>query len=258
MSSTTERSAAASSRRVDEDEVEAAVQFVVPVTVELREHGQLLDVGLTDEQALGLVRVRDGAPAPQDVVRLGSVGVVDGALAHELLVERIVLGGGRVVAQLLVLDHHVAHVDPKSRHAPVPPEAHDVVELSPHLLVPPVQVRLRRLEVVQEVLAAGLVELPGRPAEDARPVVRQATVGLGIGPDVVVAVGRVPPAQRVDEPGVLVAGVIGHEIHQDADAAGRRLAHQRVEVVEGPEGGIDVAVVRDVVAPVTVGRAGDR
>ena len=37
-----------------------------------------------------------------------------------------------------------------------------------------------------------------------------------------------------------------------------RLAHQRVEVVEGAEVGIDVAVVGDVVAPVPVGRAGDR
>ena len=37
-----------------------------------------------------------------------------------------------------------------------------------------------------------------------------------------------------------------------------RLAHQRVQVVQRPEGGVDVAVVRDVVAPVAVGRAGDR
>ena len=169
----------------------------------------------------GLVGVGDGAPALQDVVGLGPVGVVDGAQAHELLVERVVLGGRRVVAQLLVLDHHVAHVDPEPRHAAVPPEAHDVVELAPHLLVPPVQVGLGRLEVVQEVLAAGLVELPGRAAEDADPVVGQPAVGLGVGPDVVVAVGRVPPAQRVDEPGVLIAGVVGHQVHQDADARAR-------------------------------------
>ena len=189
---------------------------------------------------------------------LGAVGVVDGTLAHELLVERVVLGGRRVVAQLLVLDHHVAHVDPEPRHAAVPPEAHDVVELAPHLLVPPVQVRLRRLEVVQEVLAAGLVEVPGRAAEDAGPVVGQPTVGLGVGPDVVVPVGRVTPAQGIDEPGMLIAGVVGHQVHQDADAPLAGLADQGVEVVEGPEGGVDVPVVRDVVAPVAVGRAGHR
>ena len=115
------------------------MQLVVTVAVELHEGGQLLHVGLADEEAFGLVGVRDGAPAPQDVVGLGAVGVVDGALAHELLVERVVLGGGRVVAQLLVLDHHVAHVDPEPGHAAVPPEAHDVVELAPHVLVPPVR-----------------------------------------------------------------------------------------------------------------------
>ena len=36
-----------------------------------------------------------------------------------------------------------------------------------------------------------------------------------------------------------------------------RLAHQRVEVVERAVGGVDVAVVGDVVPPVPVGRAGD-
>ena len=114
------------------------------------------------------------------------------------------------------------------------------------------------LEVVQVVLAAGLVEVPGRPAEDAGPVVGQAAVRLGVGPDVVVPVCRVPPAQRVDEPGVLVAGVVGHQVHEDADATRAGLAHEVVEVVEGAERGIDVAVVRHVVAPVAVGRAGDR
>ena len=245
-------------RRLNEHEVEPAVQFVVAVAVELRQGGQLLHVGLADEQPLGFVGVRNGPPAPQDVVGLGAVRVVDGTLAHELLVERVVLGGRRVVAQLLVLNHHVAHVNAEPGHAAVPPEAHNVVELAAHVLVPPVEVRLRRLEVVQVVLAAGLVEVPGRPAENAGPVVRQPAVGLGVGPDVVVAMRRVTSAQRVDEPGVLVAGVVGHQVHEDADVARCRLAHQLVQVLEGAEGGIDVAIVRDVVAPVAVGRAGDR
>ncbi len=196
-------------RRVDEHEVEAAVQLVAPVAVELHEHRQLLHVGLADEQALGLVGVGDGAPTAQDVVGLGTVGVVDGTLAHELLVEGIVLGGRRVVAQLLVLDHHVAHVDAEARHATVPPEAHDVVELAPDLLVPPVEVRLRPPRS-----CAGSTGRWARRSSQAGPpkmltqLLGRLAVGLGVRPDVVVAVRRVPPAQRVDEPRVLVAGVV--------------------------------------------------
>ena len=67
-------------------------------------------------------------------------------------------------------------------------------------------------------------KLPGRSAEDARPVVGQAPVGLGVGPDVVVAVRRVPPAERVDEPRMLVARVVGHQVHQDPDPALARRA----------------------------------
>ena len=115
-----------------------------------------------------------------------------------------------------------------------------------------------RLEVVEVVLAAGLVEVPGRPPEDADPVVGRAPVRLGVGPHVVVAVGRVAPALRVDEPRVLVTGVVGHQVHEDADAPPARLAHQGVEIVERPVVGVDVAVVRDVVPPVAVGRAGHR
>ncbi len=245
-------------RGVDEDEVEAAVQLVVPVAVELHQGGQLLDVRLADEQALRVVVPGDGAPTPQDVVRLGPVGVVDRFHPHELLVEGVVGRRGRVVAQLGVLDHHVAHVDAEARHAAVPPEPHDVVELAAHVLAPPVQVRLRRLEIVQEVLTARLVHLPSRPAEDAHPVVGRPASRRGVGPHVVVAVCGVTPAQRVDEPRVLVARVVGDQVHEDPDPAPARLGHQSVQVGQRPVVGIDVAVVRHVVAPVAVGRARDR
>ena len=175
----------------------------------------------------GVVGVRNGPPALQDVVGLGPVGVVDGLDAHELLIERIVLGGRRVVAQFGVLDHHVADIDAEAGHAAVPPEPHDVLEGAPHVVAPPVEVGLLGLEVVEEVLAAGLVHLPGRAAEDADPVVGRAAVGLGVGPDVPVPVLGVGARSGVDEPGVLVAGVVGHQVHQDPDAPLGPFGHQR-------------------------------
>ena len=150
---------------------------------------------------------------------LGAVGVVHRLEAHELLVERVVLGGGGIVPQLGILDHHVADVDAEAGDPPVPPVAHDVVERSAHVIAPPVEVRLLPFEVVQEVLATGLVELPGRAPEHADPVVRRTAAGRRIGPDVPVAVDGVAPAAGVDEPGVLIAGVVRDQVEQDADAA---------------------------------------
>ncbi len=64
--------------------------------------------------------------------------------------------------------------------------------------------------------------------------------------------------QRVREPGMLLAGVVGHNVHEDVDAAPARLGDEPVEVVHGAELGRDGAEVRHVVAPVGVGGHGDR
>ena len=100
----------------------------------------------------------------------------------------------------------------------VAPEAHDLVELAAHVLVPPVEVRLLGQVVVQVVLAGGVVERPGRAAEAAHPVVRRRPVRPRVGPHVPVAVADVARRPGVDEPGVLVAGVVGHQVHEDPDA----------------------------------------
>ena len=191
-------------------------------------------------------------------MRLGAVAVVHRALSEHLHDEGVVLGGGRVVAQLGVLDHHVAHVDAEAGDAPVPPEAQDVVEGVAHLFGPPVEVGLLGEEVVQEVLPRRGVECPGRAAEGADPVVRLGPVGLGVGPHVPVAPRRVGGGARLHEPGVAVAGVVGDEVEEHLDAGLARRGDDLVEVVHGAVLGQHGAVVGDVVAPVGVGRRHDR
>ena len=56
---------------------------------------------------------------------------------------------------------------------------------------------------------------------------------------------------------MLVARVVRHQVQQDPDPPAARVGHQAVEVVQGPEVGMDGTEVRDVVAPVRVGRRGD-
>lgn len=52
--------------------------------------------------------------------------------------------------------------------------------------------------------------------------------------------------------------MVGDEVEQHADAPARRVRDEPVEVLDGPELGVNRPVVRDVAAPVTVGRWRDR
>jgi hypothetical protein len=126
-------------------------------------------------------------------VHLGPVGVELGPLAERPDHPVVVLGRRWVVAQLGVLDDHVAHVDAEAGDITVEPEAQDVVERGADIVVPPVEVGLLGDEVVQVVLTARRIEGPRRPSEAADPVVRRRAVRLGVGPHVPVASRRIAP-----------------------------------------------------------------
>ena len=139
----------------------------------------------------------------------------------------------------------------------VEPEGHDVEHLLVDGRVVEVEVGLMAEEPVPVVLAGDRVPGPvgrlGVPEDDARPLVDL----VGVAPDVVVALGRVPVAPRLLEPGVLVGGVVDDEVGDDPDAAGMGRLGQRLEVGDGPDGGMDLAEVGDVVAVVLQGRGVD-
>ncbi len=192
-------------------------------------------------------------------MHLGPVRVVHGPLAEHPHVERVVVGRGRVVAQLGVLDDDVAHVDAEAVDAAVEPEPEDAVEGVAHLVVPPVQVGLLPQVVVQVVLAGRGVERPCRSAEAADPVVRRRAVGLGVGPDVPVAPCRRRRRSR-DRRTTGARSLVWFGTKSSSTRMPRsvRAGDQLVEVGEGSEVGLHRAVVGDVVAPVGVGRDGDR
>jgi hypothetical protein len=64
-------------------------------------------------------------------------------LAAHLNIRMIIGSGGRVVAQIAVLDHRVRDVEAEARDTPVVPEAVDGIERGADFFVPPVQVGLR-------------------------------------------------------------------------------------------------------------------
>ena len=110
---------------------------------------------------------------------------------------------------------------------------------------------------VQEVFAAPLVILPGGAAEVGAPAVRFGAGRAGLvaltrgTPDVPVGV-RVVLIARSLEPGVLVGGVVDHQIHDDLQAALVGLGQHLVHIGERAEHRIDVLIVGDVIAVVVL------
>ena len=73
---------------------------------------------------------------------------------------------------------------------------------------------------------------------------------VGVAPDVVVALGRSGIAPGLLKPGMLVGGVVDHEVGDDADAAGVGGLGQCLEVGDGADRGMDLAEIGDVVTVV--------
>ncbi len=230
--------------RQDLGEVEAQVQLVVVAVVGRHLPGRQ-HRGLPHRHPVARVAVEQPPDVTQQAVGVGRVQV---GVAVEDLVGIVQVGEVGALEQRL---HHV-HAEPV--HPAVEPEPQGVVHGRHHLGVAPVQVGLLGQEEVQVVLARGGIELPGRgTAEVADPVVGRAAVRTRIAPDVPVPFGVVPRRARRPEPLVLGGGVVGHPVDQHPHAGVVALGHQCVDVGQGAEEGIDVAVVADVVAVVLHG-----
>jgi hypothetical protein len=142
-------------------------------------------------------------------------------------------------------------VEPQAVHAQLEPEVHRLQHRLAHRAVLEVQVGLVREEAVPVV---GLGD--GIPCPVGGLEVAEDDAGLGVAlrvvvPDVEVARGAAPlRAPRALEPGVLVGGVVQHELRHDLETAAVRLAQEGPEVAQRSVVGVDLGVVRDVVAVV--------
>ena len=262
----------------EEREVERLVHLVRAHVA--GEAAQRLHPRLGDEAAVAVVLGEHPVPGAVDLVHavlvehgalvagsrgavLGGAGVGDGGVVVGAAGDHLHVPVP--VGQAVGLDHAVGDVDAEPVDAPVEPEAQHLLELGPHLGVRPVEVGLRRVEQVQVPLAGGAVLLgdarPGGAAEDRLPVVRllRAVGAAAVAEHVPRPLGGPGRGgERLLEPGVLVGGVVGHEVDDHADAAGVGAGEQVVEVGERAEQRVDVAVVGDVVARVVLRGAVER
>ena len=176
---------------------------------------------------------------------LEGIGIVR-ADTHEAFLERL---PWRVVAQLPV-GAEIDGVETEAVHASIQPETHFAEDGLDDLGMAKVEIGLLGQEIVQVVLAAPGIPLPGRTAEDRLPVGGRRAIGARVGPDIPVGAWIVVMLTALDEPGMLVGSVRQHLVDDDLEPPGMGGLHQAVEVLESAEQRVDVPIVADVVAEV--------
>ncbi len=217
----------------------------------VQRHARGVHPGFGHRGARRVVRVEHRAPLGVDLVHVVAVEQRVGAVDRHRLELR---PRGKGLAE--VLGQHVRDVDAEPVDAAVAPEAQGLHEVGAHLGVRPVQIGLRDVEVVEVPLAV-VDALPRGSAEHRLPVRRRLrTVGPGpLAEDVAVTRGGAAAGgERLLEPGVVVRGVVRHDVHHHPDAVGVQLRDELVHVGQGPQPRVDVAVVGDVIASVGEGR----
>lgn len=159
-----------------------------------------------------------------------------------------------------MLEQPGGHIDTEAVDPAVQPEAQHAVEVAAYGGVAPVQIGLFGREHVEVPLAVAAVRLldpgPGGAAEHGPPVVgRQLTVRPAPVGEVEERPCRAARTvrQRGTEPRVLAGAVVGDDVQEHLQTQPVGVGHQEVELGEVAVYGVDIAVVRDVIAVVVLG-----
>ena len=166
-------------------------------------------------------------------------------LAQELVSLRQVLAVGAVALE--EVRHGVA---PVTVETAIEPELHGVEHLSAHGGIVVVEVGLVLEEAVPVVGLGDRIPGPVRGLGVDEDDPRLAEALIRVAPQVVVAVRRLGRPPRRLEPGMLIRGVVHHEVRDDAEAVGMGGLEEALEVGRRPVVGMDRAIVRHVVAVV--------
>ena len=167
-------------------------------------------------------------------------------------------GIGRIVRQRCVVQIGIGDVQSKSVRAARQPMFQHVERSPARASIAPVQLGLLAQEFVMVMLAARRLIRPGRSAERRQPVVRRRSVGA-CGSAQTYQSDFAPPAPAIGEPGMFVRRVAENFVDDDSSArAHARPFKQRVEIGQRAVVGMNAFIVRDVIAPVAVGRGMDR
>ena len=207
-------------------------------------HVALVAVAEIGADVLGpLVGLRQQQPARPVGVDLGA----------DLLDDRVRLGEVLVV-RALALAQIGDRVEPEPVDAHVEPAPHHLHHGPQHARIVVIEVRLVRKEPMPVIGARfripGPVGFLGVGEDDTSAEIFM----VGIAPDVPVPrIAAEPGASRALEPGMLVRGVIDHQLGDHPQASALGFCDEAAKILHRAEIGIDAAVVGDVVAVVTAG-----
>ena len=110
----------------------------------------------------------------------------------------------------------IDHVQTESAHTFVhPPEDH-IIDLPANLLIFPVQIRLFYRKLMEIILSKLRHPLPGRTAKGGSHFIRRRVL-CPVSPDIVIMIRIILALFRLQEPSVLIRGMVQHQIHDDAD-----------------------------------------
>ena len=234
----------------------AAVQVHV---LELEHHVELgaLGVGVL----LGLVDGHTGALAHGEQIILGEhllahllqILVDVGAVAAAQIAGGVGCTAGGHVGQAFPLGDHGDDVHAEAVNALFAPPGHHIKDGGAYLRVVPVQVGLLGGEAVEVVhIGSGIIG-PGGTGEGGAPVVGLLAV-LALPPDVEVSLGVVFGLAALHKPGVLVRGVVDHQIHHDFKPPPVRFCQKAVKILHRSKFFHNRSVIRDIIAVVTIRR----
>ena len=164
---------------------------------------------------------------------------------------------GPAVGQLRHLGDEIDHVLSEAVHAHIQPEAHNTLDLFADLGIVHVEVGLFFGKNVQIILSSLLVVLPREALELAVPVVGRELLlpfKARIPPDVVIAVRVVLALAALDEPFVLIRGVVDHQIQQHLEPELVCAVQHFFELVQRSVVGMYVFVIGNVISVIGVGR----
>ena len=166
-------------------------------------------VGFGQQHFAGEVRVEPGAQLLQHGVRLGQV----------------------LARRALALDEVRDRVDTKPVDAEIQPELHHVPDLFANRRVVVVEVRLMAEEPVPVVGLRHRVPGPVRQLGVDEDDAHTAIAIVGVAPHIPIATRVVGGAARFLKPCVLIGRVVEHELDDDAQPAGVRLAQEVLEIL---------------------------
>ena len=159
------------------------------------------------------------------------------------------VGFGQILAIGTFALNQVRHgIEPETVHPHVEPELHDAPHGFAHGRVVVIEVGLMAEEAVPVILLRNRVPRPVGEFRIQEDDAGAAIPGIGIAPDVPVALGVIVRTARFLKPGVLVRGVVQHHLNDDANSALVGPVQKGFEVFEYSVAGVHRVIIGDVVA----------